>query len=233
MPVVRSLRWEEAASMPEGERTLSGPYQTVRKQMLSVNFLPRPAAGWANAAPFARMAVLPGITMTQQHPPVRLRPVRETDLDAVLAIQAACYPPAMQEGAPVVLARIRAAGDTSLVAESEGQVCAYVFAYRSTRGAVTPLDAPFAVDADGDTLYIHDLSVAPDAGGRGLARRLVEQLRGHARAAGLAYCALVSVQSSQAFWERLGLREAACGGKAARLALASYPPVALYMCGPA
>lgn len=171
--------------------------------------------------------------MTQQQLSIRLRPLRDTDLDAVLAIQAACYPPAMQEAAPVVRARIRAAGDTSFVAERGGQVCAYVFAYRSTRGAVTPLDAHFEVAADGDTLYIHDLSVAPEAAGRGLARRLVEHLRGLARAAGLGHCALVSVQSTQAFWERLGMREAACGGEPARLALASYPPVARYMCGPA
>lgn len=168
--------------------------------------------------------------MTRQPSSILLRPIRESDLDAVLGVQAACYPPAMQEAAQVVLSRLHAAGDTSFVAESEGRVCAYVFAYRSTRGAVTPLDAPFEVAADGDTLYIHDLSVAPDAAGRGLARLLVERLQALARESGLGNCALVSVQSSQVFWERLGFREADCGGTEARRALATYPPVARYMC---
>ncbi len=167
--------------------------------------------------------------MTRHPPSILLRPIRESDLDAVLGVQAACYPPAMQEAAQVVLSRLHAAGDTSFVAESEGRVCAYVFAYRSTRGAVTPLDAPFEVAADGDTLYIHDLSVAPDAAGRGLARLLVERLQALAHEHGLGNCALVSVQSSQVFWERLGFREADCGGAEARRALATYPPVARYM----
>lgn len=167
---------------------------------------------------------------TPHHSSVTLRTIRETDLDAALRVQAACYPPAMQEAAEVVLSRIRAAGDTSFVAECEGEVCAYVFAYRSTRGAVTPLDAGFDVAEDGDTLYIHDLSVSPAATGRGLARLLVVQMQTLARSHGLANCALVSVQSSQAFWKRLGFRAADCAGEEARMALATYPPVALYMC---
>lgn len=164
-----------------------------------------------------------------RHDSILLRSIREDDLDAVLAVQAACYPPVMQEAGEVVRSRIRAAFGSSFVAECAGQVLAYVFAYRSTRGAVTPLDAPFEVAGAGDTLYIHDLSVSPAAAGRGLARRLVERLLALAHEQGLGHCALVSVQDSQRFWERLGFREAACGDDAARLALASYPPVAVYM----
>ena len=160
------------------------------------------------------MSLLSSSINMSRHDPITLRPIREDDLDAVLRVQAACYPPVMQEAADVVRARIRA----------------YVFAYRSGKGAVTPLDAPFEVQEAGDTLYIHDLSVAPDAAGQGLARQLVERLLALAGAQGLGHCALVSVQDSQRFWERLGFREAACGDAAARQALASYPPVALYMC---
>jgi len=160
---------------------------------------------------------------------IEVRQVREDDLDAVLAVQAACYPPVMQEAREVVLARMRAAGGTSLVAVVGGVVQGYVFAYRSVLGAVTPLGAEFAVAAAGDTLYIHDLSVAPAAAGCGLARGLVERLRALACAQGLAHCALVSVQDSLAFWERMGFRAAVCEGDEARLALASYPPVAVYM----
>lgn len=162
--------------------------------------------------------------------PILIRAIREDDLDAVLLVQAACYPPAMQEPRAVVLSRLRAAGDTTLVALHGGAVCAYVFAYRSNAGAVTPLDAPFEVKGAGDTLYIHDLSVAPAAAGLGIARELVARLRSLAAGAKLAQCALVSVQDSKRFWEGLGFAERACAGDAARLALASYPSVAIYMC---
>jgi ribosomal protein S18 acetylase RimI-like enzyme len=167
-------------------------------------------------------------------PHAALRPVRAADLDAVLRVQAACYPPAMQEPRDVVRARIEAAGGTSSVAvhqdgaASDG-VVAYVFAYRSRLGAVTPLDAGFEVDPAGDTLYLHDLAVAPAAAGGGLARRLAARLLAQARESRLAWCALVSVQDSRAFWERLGYRGAGCDGGDARAALATYPGPALYM----
>lgn len=166
-----------------------------------------------------------------------LRPVRAADLDAVLRVQAACYPPAMQEPAAVVAARIAQAAGTSFVAAHQNgagcdHVLAYAFAYRSRLGAVTPLDAHFEIDPQGDALYLHDLAVAPDAAGLGLARRLTAQLLTHARDAQLAWCALVSVQDSRAFWERLGYRAAACD-QDARTALATYPAPALYMTRPA
>ena len=136
----------------------------------------------------------------------------------------------MQEPREIVLSRLRATGDTTLVALNGGAVCAYVFAYRSNAGVVTPLDAPFEVKEAGDTLYIHDLSVAPSASGLGIARQLVARLRSLAAGAGLTQCALVSVQDSKGFWEGLGFAERPCAGDAARRALASYPSVAIYMC---
>lgn len=99
-----------------------------------------------------------------------IRLMTEQDLPAMLAVQAACYPPAMQEPAAIVLARLRAASGTTLVADGADGVCAYVFAYPSRLGAVTPLGARFAPAPDADTLYIHDLAVAPSALGQGLAR---------------------------------------------------------------
>lgn len=162
--------------------------------------------------------------------PLVLRPVRAADLDAVLRVQAACYPPAMQEPMAVVRARIATAGDTSFVAaHQDGAIVGYAFAYRSRLGAVTPLDAGFAVDPDGDALYLHDLAVSPLAAGTGLARRLAAQLLAHAQGARLAWCALVSVQDSRGFWERLGYRAAECTEEDGRAALASYPGPALYM----
>jgi GNAT superfamily N-acetyltransferase len=160
--------------------------------------------------------------------PTAVRAMRESDLDAVLAVQAQCYPPAMQEAGDVVLARLRAAAGTTLVACDDAGVCAYLFAYPSRRGAVTPLGGRFRLPVRPDTLYLHDLAVAPHALGQGLARTLVGRMLALAAAEGLMHSALVSVQDTQPFWEALGY--AAADGDAA--GLASYPPGARYMTRP-
>jgi GNAT superfamily N-acetyltransferase len=158
--------------------------------------------------------------------PATIRTMREADLHAVLAVQAACYPPAMQEAADVVLARLRTAPGTVLAACDAVGVCGYVFAYPSRRGAVTPLGAGFAPAPDADTLYIHDLAVAPRALGQGLARRLVAALLASNKA--LAWAALVAVQDSRRFWEGLGFAAQDAGEEGAQR-LATYPGGALYM----
>src|SRR5689334_22469791 len=117
-------------------------------------------------------------------PEFPIRPMREEDLDAVLAVQAACYPSAMQEPAAAVLARLRAAPASTLVALDAGGICAYVFAYPSVLGKITPLNADFAPAPDGDTLYVHDLAVHPRAHGRGVGRRLAKALMDDARGRG-------------------------------------------------
>lgn len=155
-----------------------------------------------------------------------------SDLDAVLAVQAACYPAPMQEARAVVDARLRAAAATCVVACDDDGVCAYLFAYPSRLGAVTGLDARFAPAPHPDTLYLHDLSVAPHALGRGLARALVEHCLAGGRAAGLHHAALVSVQDTARFWSGFGFHAAAPAASPGGAGLASYPVGALYMARP-
>jgi ribosomal protein S18 acetylase RimI-like enzyme len=156
---------------------------------------------------------------------ISLRPMLPTDLDAVLRIQAACYPAAMQEPAAVVASRIAAAHGTCLVGLHEGSVRGYLFTYPSRLGLVTDLNAPFTVSDQPDTLYLHDLAIEACALGRGLARALVDDALRRARMLGLAHAALVSVQDSARFWHALGWREAStlCPS------LHTYPSGALYM----
>lgn len=152
--------------------------------------------------------------------------MRAADLDGVLAVQAHCYPAPMQEAGGVVAARLRAAPDSVLVAEDGEGVCAYLFAYPSLLGKVTALGAAFALPAAPDTLYLHDLAVAPRAHGRGLGRRLVQAMLAVGVRRGLAHSALVSVQDSQAFWESFGY---AAGPEQDPAPLDGYGSGALYM----
>jgi GNAT superfamily N-acetyltransferase len=137
----------------------------------------------------------------------------------------------MQEPAAVVLARLRAAPATTLVAVDAAGVCAYVFAYPSRLGRVTALHDSFVPAPDADTLYIHDLAVDPRVHGRGLGRRLAQALFDGARRRGLRHSALVAVLEARPFWESLGFVAAPAGEKAeeGKRLLASYPGQALYM----
>lgn len=164
--------------------------------------------------------------------PCLFRPLTGSDLDAVLRIQAECYPPAMQEAAEVVMARLRAAPGTCLAAVDDGQLCAYLFAYPSRLGLVTDLGAGFTPARDPDTLYLHDLAVARRALGRGVARGMVGRLLDQARQQGLAWSALVSVQDTLAFWEGLGYRAATASPAPTGRGLGSYPGAAVYMARP-
>lgn len=160
--------------------------------------------------------------------PTHIRPMLFADLDAVLRVQAACYPPAMQEAAPVVEARRDSAAATCLVACDADGVCGYLFAYPSRLGRITDLGAAFEIAPDADTLYLHDLAIDARALGRGLARALVERLLDLGRDLALSHAALVSVQDSTRFWSGFGFAARATGDAG----LLTYPAGALYMARP-
>ena len=161
-----------------------------------------------------------------------LRPMVLADLPAVLDVQRACYPGDFQESAATFTQRLQSPANLSCVAVRGGVVCAYLAAYRSRPGKLTPLNGGFGTVAQPDTLYLHDLAVAPLAAGQGLAQRRVGHLWAHAAGEGLQHSALVSVQGSQPFWERLGYRVQALADPAQQRHLDSYGAGACYMAKP-
>ena len=142
------------------------------------------------------------------------------DLPGLLAVQHACYGEGFVEGAEVFARRIASPAQCSLVLEDGGLVCAYLAAYDSVLGKVTPLHGDFEAVPQPDTLYLHDMAVLPQLAGRGLARALLEPLR---------RSALVSVQGSQGFWERHGYAAQPLHDAAQRQRLAAYGVGAVYM----
>ena len=164
------------------------------------------------------------------------RPLQARDLACLLAVQRACYGDGFIEGADVYARRLASPAQCSWVLERDGGVCAYLAAYRSVRGKVTPLHGDFDAGPQeapaADTLYLHDLAVLPAFTGQGLAQALLQALWAQARADGLAHSALVAVQGSQRFWERHGYaaQPLACGIQRQRLA--AYGADAQYMARP-
>jgi ribosomal protein S18 acetylase RimI-like enzyme len=157
------------------------------------------------------------------------RPLAAADLPGLLAVQQACYGAAFAESADVFARRLASPAQCSLVIAQAGQVVAYLAAYRSCLGKVTPLHGDFAACAAPDTLYLHDMAVLPRCAGQGLARALLMPLWARARAEGLRHSALVSVQGSQGYWERQGYVPRAVPDARQRQHLASYGEGAVYM----
>ena len=162
---------------------------------------------------------------------IQLRPLGVADVDAVLQIQTQCYGAGFVEPREVFARRLQVAGQCSWAAVQGEQVLAYLAAYWSRPGAVTPLNGEFADYADASVLYLHDMAVSPAAVGRGLASRMVDAAKATARQRGIMRTALVSVQGSQAYWERQGYAIEIVKNAAQQQHLATYGPDALYMVG--
>lgn len=155
--------------------------------------------------------------------------MRPDDLACVVAIQAGCYHPHYLEDEATLRARLDGFADTAWVAEGTAGVDAYLVAYRSVVGKITPLGAHFQSAAQADCLYLHDLAVSSAAAGAGLGPALVSHALAAARQERLANAALVSVQGSEAFWERLGFQVMAPLAPHEQRHLATYPGAGVYM----
>lgn len=162
--------------------------------------------------------------------PVEPRTLQASDLPTLLRIQLACYGSGLIEGEAVYARRLASPVNCSLAAERAGHMCAYLAAYRSVHGKVTPLHGDFtSPQGTPDTLYVHDMAVLPAHAGQGVAGALLEALWARGRAAGLRRTALVSVQDSQAYWARHGYAPQALRDPDERARLASYGAGAVYM----
>lgn len=151
------------------------------------------------------------------------------DLAAVLAVQAAAYPPAFNEDAATFGQRLAAAPECAWVAEGTGGICAYLVGYRSQLGKITPLGGDFSPQPVGNCLYLHDLAVNPHVAGNGIGIKLVETAWFSAGQTGLSHSALVALPAASAFWLRLGYQPHNALDSAQQAHLASYPDNVSYM----
>ena len=161
---------------------------------------------------------------------MKVRPMTAADTRCVMQIQSACYGRELLEPEPVMLQRLQCSPQTCWVAGGQGGVkgvAAYLFAYPSHVGRVTPLSGEFELLPEADTLYLHDLAVHPRLRGCGAAQKLVMQAFAFAVDQCLNYLALVAVQQAASFWERHGFIMQPAQKAAPQLA--SYGVRACYM----
>lgn len=157
------------------------------------------------------------------------RSMQLRDLADVIRIQAEAYIDEILETDEVIHARFAQAPDTSWVVERAGEVCGYLVGYQSALGEVSPWGREFTHKPDSTALYLHDLAISKSAAGCGLGPMLVNHALMEARQRELRAAALVSVQNSKSFWQKLGFNECAQLDETQQYNLASYSGPAIYM----
>lgn len=164
--------------------------------------------------------------------PWKVRPLDPSDIDSLLHVQTVCYGDAFLESRATFAQRLASPHQCSIgvVQDGNSALQAYLAAYWSNPGKITPLDGPFTAPSDGtQVLYLHDMSVLPALAGQGVARFLVQHLMAQARQRGVQQAALVSVQGSQAYWERQGFSVCPVINLQQLAHLQTYGEGALYM----
>lgn len=160
-----------------------------------------------------------------------VRTALEVDIPAILAIQALSYPPTLQESAASFKTKLAASPSTCFVAVSGSDMLGYLITLPCTRETLPLLDSrTFVVPQTPDTLYIHDLAVAPRFRGRGIPEELLAQSLQRAAALHLQTACLLAVQGTALFWQKKhGFQAPSTLSGELRIKVRSYGEDAVFM----
>lgn len=159
----------------------------------------------------------------------QLRTLTPADVGGVLDIQDQCYGEEFVESEAVFTRRLQQSHNCSWAAQQDGLLVAYLAAYWSGHGKVTPLDGDFLAMPDASVLYLHDMAVMPDQAGQGMARQLLHAAMGQASARGMRQAALVAVRGAHGYWAQQGFTPARLQDAQQQAHLHSYGEGAVYM----
>lgn len=134
---------------------------------------------------------------------LHIRPAEARDLPAIDGLGTRSYPGNYYEGHASFAAKIIGNPETCWVATAHSYVVGYAISFPYVLGAPYPIDKIYAPIENPNCLYLHDVCVAATFRKLGIARRLVERVRG----GDWPRAALVAVMGSQLFWEKLGFHE--------------------------
>lgn len=164
------------------------------------------------------------------------RPMREADLDEVMAIAAVVHA-GFFERREVFAERLSLYPQGCWIAQEPApaaMVLGYAFLHPARLGQPPALDSLLhAIDVQSDCLYLHDVALLPAARGAGLGQSLLRHLLDLMRHEHFAHAALVAVHGSAPYWGRYGFEALPDVPPALREKLRSYDERALYMMRPA
>ena len=150
---------------------------------------------------------------------LRVRLMAESDLEAVVQIQDACYTSIVPESRGSLRAKLLVSPRTCLVAETQAGVVGYAIAVPVKYPQLPALDAPrWVPPPDSDTLYLHDVAVSQEGRGNGAGAAMVAGILTAAEEAGWSRICLVAIQGSVPYWSRFGFRLAPANDAPGKLA---------------
>lgn len=151
---------------------------------------------------------------------IRIRRLAAGDWDDVVALEERAYAASgLSEGRAALESRGRASPDTCFALEYRGRFGGYLLALpyplfhcpdlsraeaAGTAPGISP--DPGSGTGTGSNMHAHDLVIAEELRGRGLAPVLLTHLAGTARKRGFTTISLVAVRGSDVLWAPLGYR---------------------------
>ena len=136
-----------------------------------------------------------------------IRNVTPADLDAVTAVEAACFPPAEAASREAFAYRIAAFPERFFVAETNGQIIGLINGCASNLPVIEdPLFEPQGHESDGAHQMIFGLAVLPEYRKQGVAAALLAHLIQFARESGMEQVILTCKQEKLAYYGKFGFK---------------------------
>ncbi|GLF96904.1 GNAT family N-acetyltransferase [Streptomyces yaizuensis] len=136
---------------------------------------------------------------------IEVREIAPGDWDAIVALEAGAYADcALSEDRAALESRAAASPATCFVLVRRVRLAGYVLALPYPRFRFPDLSQAEDSVFHSPNLHLHDLVVAREERGRGLARRLLRQLTATARSRQFERISLISVEDSRPFWSARG-----------------------------
>ncbi|HSB98206.1 MAG TPA: GNAT family N-acetyltransferase [Spongiibacteraceae bacterium] len=138
-------------------------------------------------------------------PTIRL--METADFPSILAIQALCYTELVPESEQSLRAKLHASPTTCHVACMREDVIGYLIAVPWSFENPPLLNAATCdLPAQPDSLYLHDMAIAPAARKVGAGGKLVERFIAQIAELNFNCASLVAVQDSKVYWQRYGFQ---------------------------
>ncbi|MFF9072026.1 GNAT family N-acetyltransferase [Streptomyces sp. NPDC014735] len=138
---------------------------------------------------------------------VRVRHISESDWAGITALEAHVYGAhGLSEGRDALRSRAHASPGTCFVLDRAGRTAGYLLALPYPRLAYPDLDRPEDIVFHSRNLHLHDLVIAEEFRGRGLAGKMLRHFTATAGAKGYEGISLIAVMDSDTFWSANGYR---------------------------
>ena len=160
---------------------------------------------------------------------ITIRPMRLEDLPVVMEIEASCYTEIAPESHECLGAKLSSSPSTCFVVCKGAEIAAFLISHPIQFESPPQLHALLCPVPDhADTLYLHDLAVAPTYRGCGAGRLLMNTFISKIKELKFKRASLIAVQDSYDYWRRFGFNPVDVTGPL-KDKLASYGRAARYM----